>query len=274
MSGMKCRRVLYLLLCFVSIFSDSSQGIQKKIVVVIASYNNEKWCEKNLNSVLNQRYENYRIIYINDASTDKTGCLVDQYCASHDLHGRVTIVHNEKRRGALANYYHAIHLCDDHEIIATVDGDDWLINDRVLAYLNKVYADPEVWLTYGQYEYYPYTETGICEEFPEDVLKNGTFRTAPWVTSQLRTFYAGLFKKIKKEDLFYEGDFLTITQDVAIMMPMLEMAQGHIKFIPHILYIYNVINPLNDHTVDRNKQVTMDRMIRSKEWYQKIESPF
>ena len=44
-----------------------------QFVFIIPSYNNEKWIEKNVMSVLNQTYENWKMIYINDNSTDKTG---------------------------------------------------------------------------------------------------------------------------------------------------------------------------------------------------------
>ena len=39
---------------------------------IITSYNCEKWVESNLNSILSQNYENYDIVYIDDASTDYT----------------------------------------------------------------------------------------------------------------------------------------------------------------------------------------------------------
>ena len=48
-------------------------------VFIIPSYNNEKYYKKNLDSVINQTYKNWRIIYIDDASTDNTFELVKKY---------------------------------------------------------------------------------------------------------------------------------------------------------------------------------------------------
>ena len=45
---------------------------EKKFVVFISSYNNESHVNKNLLSVANQKYSNFRVIYINDKSTDNT----------------------------------------------------------------------------------------------------------------------------------------------------------------------------------------------------------
>ena len=41
-------------------------------VIITASYNNEEWYRRNLESILNQDYDNWRLIYINDCSTDDT----------------------------------------------------------------------------------------------------------------------------------------------------------------------------------------------------------
>src|ERR1700730_12157659 len=50
-----------------------------EFVIVIPSYNNEKWCIGNLESVMTQTYPHFTVCYINDCSSDKTGELVDQY---------------------------------------------------------------------------------------------------------------------------------------------------------------------------------------------------
>ena len=41
----------------------------KPFVIVVPSYNNSSWVEKNLRSIFEQKYDNYRVVYINDAST-------------------------------------------------------------------------------------------------------------------------------------------------------------------------------------------------------------
>src|SRR5438046_1146031 len=82
---------------------------EREIVIIIPSYNNENWYERNLDSVVNQRYHNYSIIYINDCSTDDTGLLVAQYIKDKKLEHRVTLINNTERKGALANFYYAIH---------------------------------------------------------------------------------------------------------------------------------------------------------------------
>jgi len=240
-------------------------------VIVIPSYNNERWCRENLESCI-QNYNNYRIIYINDCSTDNTYQLVHNYIAEHHLGNRVTLINNTQRRGALENLYNAIYQCQDWEIVATLDGDDFLSDPNVLSLLNKEYRNNNLWMTYGQFVEFPSGNIGFCEDFPEEVVQHNNFRHHGGVpVSHLRTFYAWLFKKIKKEDLMHEGSFYTMTWDKAMMIPMLEMCgKGRFKFIPDILYIYNFANPLNDCRVNGPLQAYLARVIFSKPAYQPL----
>ncbi|MFA6535598.1 MAG: glycosyltransferase family 2 protein, partial [Candidatus Babeliales bacterium] len=217
---------------------------EKKFVVIIASFNNKNWYKVNLDSILSQKYENYKVIYIDDNSTDGTGGLVKEYISAHkDKLNKILFIQNTVRCGATANIYKAIHSCDNDSIIVILDGDDWVKNDHVLALLNKVYSDPNIWLTYGQFERYPYCTVGYCSEIPEEVIKANSFRSYKWVSSHLRTFYAWLYKRIKLEDLMFDGEFVPVCSDLVTMFPMLEMAGRHFKFISDVLYVYNCINP-------------------------------
>lgn len=63
-----------------------------------------------------------------------------------------------------------------------------------------------------------------------------------------------------------------MSYDLGIMLPMLEMAGKHSKFIPDVSYVYNVGTLINDYKVNGDEQVLMDRYLRSKERYQPIDS--
>ncbi|MCL4361431.1 glycosyltransferase family 2 protein [Candidatus Dependentiae bacterium] len=245
-------------------------------VIVIPSYNNEQWYKNNLNSVFSQTYFNYRVIYIDDCSSDGTYSLVKDYLEKNNKTEKVILIKNNKRCGALANHYKAIHMCKDDEIIVCLDGDDWFANDNVLKYLNKIYQDPKIWLTYGQFANWPTGQLGWCEEIPKDIVKQNKFREFGFVSPQLRTYYAWLAKKVKFEDLLYKNkdgklDFFPIAGDVALMFPMLEMAAFHFKFIPKILCQRNVATELNDFKVNPDLQIEVTNFIRSKKPYKRLE---
>lgn len=247
--------------------------IENQFVIIIPSYNNETVCERNITSVFTQDYTNYRIIYIDDCSDDSTynqvcSC-IDRYQASD----RCTVIKNEERQLALANLYYAIWSCEDHEIVVNLDGDDWFAHDAVLSRLNEEYQDQDVWITSSQFQYFPWEGIGYGEDLPADVRADvRRIRKHCWKATALRTFRAWLFKKIKKEDLMYEGKFFPIAWDHAIIGPMLEMASPHhFRFIPDVLYIYNCANPINDYRVHGNAQYEMGKKILAMEPYQPLD---
>src|SRR5690348_10732521 len=108
--------ILCLLYCSPSLEAGEAQkresSVQEKpIVVVIPSYNNKEWYQRNLDSVFSQDYKNFRIIYIDDASPDGTGSLVKAYIREKKQLHRTTVIQNPKRIGSLANIYKGIWLC-------------------------------------------------------------------------------------------------------------------------------------------------------------------
>jgi glycosyltransferase involved in cell wall biosynthesis len=244
----------------------------KKIAVIIPSYNNGQWYERNLSSVVAQDYHNFRVIYVDDCSSDRTGELVEQFIAGRSSGSLIHLIRNHLRVGALQNLYDTIHLCDDEEIVILLDGDDWLAHSAVLKKINEAYANPDCWMTYGQYRSWPDDTIGISKEIPSDVIYTNAFRENEWCSSHLRSFYAWLFKLIRAEDLLGPGGaFYDMAWDQAIMFPMLEMSGHRAKFISEVLYIYNAANPISDYKVDRQLQRSLEAAIRLKKRYDRLE---
>lgn len=235
------------------------------MIVIIPSYNNAEWCERNLSSVFNQTYTDYAVIYIDDNSTDDTYTRVLETVKKAGKSSSVRVIKNSERKGALANIYMAIHTyCPDNTIVVLLDGDDWLKHSNVLTIVATAYDDNKVWMTYGQDEMYPDGGNHHSYELPQYIIAHNAYRKYPWMTSHLRTFRSWLFKKIEKNDLMYEGNFFSVTWDMAILFPMLEMAAGRIKFIPDILYVYNTATPLNDFKTKFELQQKCNYYIRNK----------
>ena len=215
-------------------------AVEKRIVIVSAGYNNKKYYQRMLDSVFSQKYKNWHLMYVDDCSSDGTGGLVEEYINKKGFADKVTFIKNTQHLGsAIANQYTMIHKCEATDVIAILDADDWFANANVLSRVNQEYADPSIWLTYGQFIQYPSGDRGFCYPMPEDIVQRNAFRKHTHLPSHLRTFYAGLFKKIKKEDLMIDGEFLQMTGDLAAMLPMIEMACDHFKFIPEVLLVYN-----------------------------------
>jgi glycosyltransferase involved in cell wall biosynthesis len=252
--------------------------IDAKLVVITCSYNNKDYYQENLRSLFMQSETDWIGYYIDDCSTDGTYELAYEFAKEHNMLDHMIFIKNQQNFGSLYNQYHIITQLDDRDIVVILDGDDQFYDDTVLCFIKQTYLDEKVWLTYGSY-------VPLNEPYPvfcKDVTKCKTisnqyfFRRYPWFFSHLRTFYAGLFKKIKKEDLLYKGEFFNFCQDHAVMFPMLEMANGknkHYKYIAKKLYIYNNVNPICEH---KRKDFAnwMGRFIRNKVPYNPIDNLF
>ncbi len=241
------------------------------IVVIVPSYNNRDWYRYNLDSIIRQKYHNFRVYYYDDHSPDGTGNLVETYVKKQHI-TNITLIKNKQRRGALANIWHGISACVPHELVVNLDGDDWLANDHVLADINHRYQTNDIWLTYGQFINWPTGERGWCKPIPPAVIAHNMFRQHGFWFAQLRTYYAWLAQKINPHDLLdpKTESFYTVAGDAALMFAMVEMAGTHIQYIDDILYIRNVATPINDFKCHHDQQIATAQQIRQQPAYRAL----
>ena len=245
-----------------------------KFCVVIPSYNNVKYVPQNLNSIFRQDYHNWRIVYIDDSSDDGTNALVKMIKRNSGLSNDKFIIsrHKVRMRSVAYSFYEAANdFCHDEEVMVHLDGDDMLATSHVLARIADEYNDGKTWITYGQFIKLHDGETGDCCNNEVSTTNWTNMRSLPWSTSHLRTSYTWLFKKIKMDDLKYNGEFIRSGGDLAFMYPMLEMAgKNRTKFVRDITYIYRIHNS-NDRVHYSDERKIMAEYIRNKPRYQRLE---
>lgn len=236
------------------------------------SYNCERWTEKSLMSAINQEYDNYDIVFVDDASTDNTGKIAGDLIEKWDsTKGNFELIHNSKNLKALENLYNVVHNSKPETVIVALDGDDWLQNKHVLEYMSEIYSDSDVWITAGSY----------IESIGGRVVRpriskdywDGNIRHKEWTFSHLRTFKKELFTKISKEDMLDRDEgFFKFTWDRVIMYPMVEMAgKEHFKPVNKVQYVYNRENPLAVDVVHRQDQLRIESVLRNKNQYEQLE---
>ena len=214
----------------------------KKFVFIIPSYNNSLHYKWNLDSVFNQTYPYWRIIYIDDASTDNTYELVRQYIIDKKNIKKVTLIKNKKNKKQAYSRYIAYNMCENDEICCMLDGDDALIDDENLLYkLNNIYIKYNLLITYGQFYYKENNRVDILSGFgkytEEEIISN-IYRNK-WVTQHLRTCEASLLKSIDKNYLKYKNEWLKCCTDCAEMWWVLELSNGRHMNTNFPTYIYN-----------------------------------
>lgn len=120
------------------------------ISFIVPAYNAEVTLHRTIQSILNQTSDSYRIIIINDGSTDKTEEIGKAY--SQKYPGRITYVY-QPNRGLGGARNHGIELADT-EYISFLDSDDWLMPhyvEHIAAQLEKNPGQkPEIIMTLPQ----------------------------------------------------------------------------------------------------------------------------
>jgi glycosyltransferase involved in cell wall biosynthesis len=253
---------------------------QHKFKIVTPSYNNIDWVEYNVASVLNQTYQNYEVLYIDDNSTDGT---YDKVLSIVKDDPRWKVIRRTENKWATYNYFFADaidFLEDDDDIIIHLDGDDWLFDNNVLENLNKFYVEKDVWMTYGKM----YCFTGsdeVVEANPQNtpysdyVIKNKLFRKDMWRASHMRTYKTFLFKKFDTQDLYskIDGKLFWHAGDLAFQFPYLEMCpEGKIGVLDFPSYIYNQAPKNQERTKERehSDHFVYEEEIRNRPIYKEL----
>ena len=239
--------------------------------IIVPMYNVENWIGKNLLMIKQQDYENFQCVVCDDMSTDGS---IDAAKTAIDGDSRFSLITNKEKKFALRNIYESIIYSnpEDDDVIATVDGDDWLANAGVLSIIKEYYESSDIMMTYGSYIRWPTGEMSSLSMYPDWVIKQNAFRDYQWMATHLRTFKYNLWKRINKEDLLGDdGDFYKMAWDLAFGFPMLEMSSGKFKHISDTLYVYNRDNPINDDKVNKDLQLGLDKVIRRKPKYLPLE---
>jgi len=240
--------------------------------IVIPMYNVEKWVETTVKSVKGQNYDNFHCIIIDDISTDNTVNIVSSLIEDDD---RFTLIINKEKKYAMQNIYEGTNATNPKpdDIIINLDGDDWLAHRGVLERLNEVYNSGDVLATYGNHTNYPDGEPPFpIFPYPEEVVKNNLYRQFRYLGSHLRSYKYKVFNSIDINDFKDEdGNWIKMTADVAIMIPICELARERAKFIEDVLYVYNNSNPINDYKVDHSLQHGLEQKIRLGKKYERLE---
>ena len=217
-----------------------------RFIIITPSYNNSEWVEYNLASILNQTYENWALVYVDDCSTDNTYEKVSEILKDNL---KCTVIKNETNKGAAYNYIEYVKdfSPDKNDIIVHLDGDDWLYDENVLQKLNDFYNEKGCWMTYGDFICYDGTEN-VTKSFPQgtphpDFIHNHKlYRKDTWRASHLRTYRYFLWKSIEKEDLVsrIDGEYFWHATDLAWAYPCMEMCpKEKIGVVDFLTYVYN-----------------------------------
>lgn len=232
---------------------------------VIASFNNSANIEKNLNSVIEQSYPHWRVLYTNDCSTDRTHDMFHAILAKHPhLRDNFTYIRTNTQQGQMCNKYHMYKLVRDLEVVCLLDGDDWLLHSHVLQVLKDQYSRTDTKLCTSNYR--TFFKNQIISYIPsstfyqEHEIKQKTTRyNQTWLFKHLKTGYGILFKSIPRSYFQFNNTWLTCCTDCAEMHSACEFSNGKTSQIDQPLYVYNKDNSILYNNSYYNKKNAEER---------------
>ena len=217
-----------------------------KIIIVTTLYNAANYIGKCISSIKAQTHKNFVCYITDDISTDNS---IEELTKTIGVDNRFILYKNKVKAYQPGNYDYVIRdnkNIDDYDIIVELDGDDWFPDSKVLDRIIKVYEDKDIWIANGSFVY-----SDGRAGFAQAQTNFNNLRSSVFSASHVRTWRAGLWRKIKQQDLKDSSNtYWKVAGDLSFMYPMLEMAgEKRYKFMTDVNYVYNEETPLNDHKV-------------------------
>lgn len=240
--------------------------------ILICSRNCFSYLTRCLDSVHKQTYKNYQVLFTDDASSYTK---IQRKQIRSTLKGHV--VHfNRKRVYAAKNIYLMLHkrFLKKEAVVLNLDGDDWLANPHVLAYLDQIYTKYSCWYTYGNCKLWKSDqstklasslEVGLNKKYSKITIKNRSFRKDIFYPLHPRTWRLFLFLQLKKSCFLDENNnWLKFASDMMIFFPFLESYPDKLFVIRKNLYIYNCATEHADNKENAFQLVRTELFIRQK----------
>lgn len=119
--------------------------IETSVLIMMASFNGERFIKKQINSIIHQDFKNWRLIIQDDGSTDHTVEIIKKFCERDD---RITLYYNDTDfHGPFINFHLLANKCKEikkFDYYMFSDQDDLWDSDKIsklIAFTQKKESD-------------------------------------------------------------------------------------------------------------------------------------
>lgn len=217
--------------------------MKAEVSIIVPVYNVEQYLRRCVDSILEQKFQDYELILVNDGSIDGCGGLCDLYGSQHS---NVRVIH--KPNGGLSSARNAGLDVAEGEYIVFVDSDDYIHQEMIgtLHELARIHSSDIVMCNYVRTneeqisqvlptevpEVYHYTNLQAIDRLlnVDEDHQSGKKNGLHWVLAWNKLYKRHLFN-----DLRYKDGVLF--EDVHIIHRLLYKC-SKITYIPQPLYYY------------------------------------
>ena len=162
--------------------------MKKRVSILMAVYNTEKYLHDSIGSVLGQTSEDWQLVCVDDCSTDDSFSILKEY---KNKDNRIKVLRREENGGPSKARNMALNVADGDYIII-LDSDDWLDSDCIKNIIDAYEKNPE-------------TDIMLLEE--RKIFPDGTEKEYDWRYKKNRYEENpdGSFRVMKGKDAFTES---------------------------------------------------------------------
>lgn len=224
--------------------------------IVIPVYNVEKYLDECLKSVINQTFEDYEIIIINDGSTDNSLNICNRYAENN----KKIRIFNQKNQGLAAARNNGVEKTNG-EFIVFLDSDDYLANNLCLKKMAESIKNDTELLIYGFKK-----NTGLDPLLKKQMevffdLSDDTYTGEEYLKKMTRTtpYYSSVaWRMAYNKKYWIENKFGfpvgRAYEDLALTWKVICRAKN-IAVLREFIYVYRVDRPNSITKVFSEKQV-------------------
>lgn len=187
----------------------------KKIDILMATYNGEKYLSEQIDSIIFQTYKNWNLLIRDDGSSDSTFEILKEY---EKKDSRIKIISDEKGNLGIVKNFEELLKISDSDLIMFSDQDDVWVENKLELYLSKI----KNFINEG---FLIHSDAILFSETKEKILKN--------------TFISGKIKKMGLKNIFFnyfvQGATILISKEIKkFILPFSEEVYLHDRYI-HII---------------------------------------
>lgn len=206
---------------------------KKKVTIIVAVYNIDKYIDECINSICKQSYKNLEIILVDDGSTDRSAEICDKWCEKDK---RIRVVH--KKNGGVSTTRNVGIKEASGELVVFVDGDDWLEREAVSVLVSN-YEDG-VLIAAGYYiDNQQETQLVVKERKSKNVVGGKEIVVSLFEKGLFSSIWNKIYNLnvIRNNNIAFNEN-MSLGEDILFNLSYLSATKGKIRNVDKVLYHY------------------------------------
>ncbi|MBS5112853.1 MAG: glycosyltransferase [Coprobacillus cateniformis] len=104
--------------------------------ILLATYNGEKYIREQIDSILNQTYQDFRILIRDDGSKDETVSIIENYTKKYQ--GKIVLIQDNIECGSSVSNFMELSKHATADYIMYCDQDDYWFTNKIDSSLNAI----------------------------------------------------------------------------------------------------------------------------------------